>query len=40
MQDRYQLAIQLSDTLRLVLIAWRERSVACWVGPKIIEHLR
>lgn len=29
MQDRYQLVILLFDTLLLVLIAWRERSLAC-----------
>ena len=37
MQDRYQLAIQLSHALPLVLTAWREPFVACWVGLKSLS---
>ena len=40
MQGCYQLAVQLSDTLPLVLmvlIVWQERLVACWVEPKSLS---
>lgn len=37
MQYRYQLAIQLSHTSPLVLTAWRESLVACWVGLKSLS---